>query len=316
MIVPYKDRLLFLGAVVQSSSSNPFFLQDTLVFSQNGTPYYTCSFSGNPTAGNTIFYPILTPTNQSATANAYFTDVTGYGGYLTAGIAQPLTTSGFNQDVLIVGFTNRQTKVLYTGNDLFPFSFYYINSELGSTATFSTIVMDRGVFAIGDRGITITDQQSCSRIDLEIPDYVFEFDLMNNGTERITAQRDFVNEWVYFSYPYNTEENTGNPFPNQTLFYNYRDQSWAVFNESYTTYGPFRRQTGFTWQTVGSIFPSWNAWNQPWNASSSSLEQPEVLAGNQQGFCSSAKKMQQQPKLHLYQFTQSRGIPSLHIIMG
>jgi hypothetical protein len=302
MIVPYKDRLLFLGAVIQSSSTGPFFLQDTVIFSQNGTPYYTCSFTGNPTAGNTIFYPILTPNNQSATANAYFSDVTGYGGYLTAGIAQPMTTAGFNQDVLIVGFTNRQTKVLYTGNDLFPFSFYYINSELGATATFSTIIMDRGVFTIGDRGITITDQQSCSRIDLEIPDYVFEFDLLNNGTQRITAQRDFVNEWIYFSYPYNNQENNTVPFPNQTLFYNYRNQSWSVFNESYTTYGPFRRQTGFTWQTVGSIFPSWNAWNEPWDASSSSLEQPEVIAGNQQGFiiCREDATTDEAPSLSIY----------------
>lgn len=284
MIVPYKDRLLFLGPVVQSSSTGPFYLQDTIIYSQNGTPYYTSSFTGSPTSGATVFFPILTPPNQSATANAYFSDVTGYGGYITAGFAQPITTVGANQDVLLVGFTNRQTKVVYTGNDIVPFNFYIVNSELGATATFSTIVLDRGVITIGDRGITMTDQQSTSRIDLEIPDYVFEFDLLQNGTQRITAQRDFINEWVYFTYPYDNEENATTPFPNQTLFYNYRDNSWAIFNESYTTYGPFRRQTGFTWQTVGSIFPSWNAWNQPWNASSSSLLEPEVIAGNQQGF--------------------------------
>lgn len=294
MIVPYKDRLIFLGVVVQSTGATAgtiagtYYLQDTIVFSQNGTPYYTCSFTGSVTSGTTVFYPILTPvvqtTTQSATANAYFVDVTGYGGFLTAGFSQPITTVGQNQDVLLVGFTNRQTKILYTGNDLLPFNFYIINSELGATATFGSIVMDRGVITVGDRGFVITDQQSTSRIDLEIPDYIFEFDLLNNGTQRITAQRDFVNEWIYFSYPYNSEEDADVPFPNQTLFYNYRDESWAIFNESYTTYGPFRRQTGFTWQTVGSIFPSWNAWDKPWNASSSSLLEPEVAAGNQQGF--------------------------------
>ena len=284
MIVPYKDRILFLGPVIQSSASGPFYLQDTIIYSQNGTPYYTCSFTGSSVSASTVFYPILTPTNQGATANAYFADVAGFGGYITAGYAQPIVTVGQNQDVLIVGFTNRQAKVVYTGNDLVPFNFYIVNSELGSTATFGSIILDRGVITIGDRGITLTDQQSTSRLDLEIPDQVFEFDLLNNGTQRITAQRDFVNEWVYFSYPYGNEENISSPFPNQTLFYNYRDQSWAVFNESYTTYGPFRRQTGFTWQTVGLIYSSWNAWNSPWNASSSSLEQPEVIAGNQQGF--------------------------------
>jgi len=296
MIIPYKDRLLFLGVVVQCTGSVPgqiagiYYLQDTIVFSENGTPYYTASFTGNPITEGVTFFPILTPTVpqstslQGAIPAAYFSDVAGFGDYITAGYAQPITTVGYNQDVLIVGFTNRETKIVYTGNDLAPFNFYIINSELGATATFSTIVLDRGVMSIGDRGITITDQQSSSRIDQEILDYIFEFNLLNNGTERITAQRDFVNEWVYFTYPYGNKENTSVPYPNQTLFYNYRDQSWAVFNESYTTYGPFRRQSGFTWQTVGLIFPSWNQWNQSWNSSGSSLEQPEVIAGNQQGF--------------------------------
>jgi hypothetical protein len=292
MIIPFKDRLLFLGPVIQSSGISgpigPFYLQDTIIYSQNGTPYYTSSFTGNPTSGITAFFPVITPidqsTVQSAASNAYFSDVTGYGGYITAGFAQPITTVGPNQDVLLVGFTNRQAKVVYTGNDILPFYFYIINSELGATATFGSIILDAGVITIGDRGIAITDQQSTSRIDLEIPDYVFEFDLLNNGTQRITAQRDFVNEWIYFTYPYDNEENVSSPFPNQTLFYNYRNKSWAIFNESYTTYGPFRRQNGFTWLTVGSIFPSWNAWNEPWNASSSSLLEPEIIAGNQQGF--------------------------------
>ena len=284
MIIPYKDRLLFFGVVIQSSSSGPFYLQDTVIFSQNGTPFYTASFTGSPTSTETAFFPILTPLNQGAAPNAYFADVTGYGGYVTAGYSQPITTLGSNQDVLIVGFTTRETKLLYTGNDLLPFAFYIINSELGSTATFSSINLDRGVLTIGDRGITITDQQSCSRIDLEIPDQVFEIDLLNNGTQRVTAQRDYVFEWIYFSYPSNDEENTDAPFPNQTLFYNYRDGSWALFNESYTAYGPFRRQTGFTWQTVGSYFSSWNAWDEPWISSSSTLLNQEVIAGNQQGF--------------------------------
>jgi len=288
MIVPYKDRLLFLGPVVQSSTTGPFYLQDTVVFSQNGTPYYTASFTATSTASvvsaATVYHPILVPTNFTGTPNAYFVDVAGFGGFITAGYAQPITTVGSNQDTLIVGFTTRQTKLLYTGNDLVPFNFYIINSEIGSTATFSTITLDRGILSIGDRGISITDQQSNARIDLEIPDQVFEFDLLNNGTERITATRDFINEWAYFTYPFESSEDESVPFPNQTLFYNYRNNSWAIFNESYTTYGPFRRQTGYTWATVGGYYPSWNAWNNSWDEASSSLLEQEVIAGNQQGF--------------------------------
>jgi hypothetical protein len=64
--------------------------------------------------------------------------------------------------------------------------------------------------------------------------------LNDNGTERICAQRDFINEWIYFTYRGN--ESTA-VFPNQTLLWNYRDNSWATFDESFTAYGTFRPST-------------------------------------------------------------------------
>jgi hypothetical protein len=35
---------------------------------------------------------------------------------------------------------------------------------------------------------------------------------------------------------------------------------------------------------VGTVYPTWDSWNAPWNAGESTLLQPEVIAGNQQGF--------------------------------
>lgn len=282
MIVPYKDRLLFIGPVIQTSSAgSQVYLQDTIIYSQNGTPYYTSSFTGSVTSAATIFHPILVPTHQTATANSYFEDVTGLGGNISAGYSQPIVTAGFNEDVLILGFTNRQTRVIYSGDDIIPFNFFTINSELGSASTFSVITLDRGVLTVGNRGIIQTSQIASQRIDLQIPDQVFQFNLTNNGVQRVTAQRDFISEWVYFTYPSNMV--TYN-FPNQTLQYNYRDATWAIFNECYTTYGQFQKITGYTWATIGTVFPTWESWNDPWNAGSSTLLQPQVIAGNQQGF--------------------------------
>lgn len=281
MIVAFKDRLLFLGPVVQTSGGGVFYLQDTIIYSQNGTPYYTASFTGSVVAANTVFSPLLVPANQTATANSYFEDQTGFGGFISAGISQPITTSSLNEDVLIVGFSFSKTKLVYTGNDLIPFNFFAINSELGDASTFSVINMDEGVISRGTRGYIICSQTRAQRIDLEIPDQVFEIDLTNNGNERFCATRDFINEWIYFTYNSNSNDFT---YPNQTLFYNYRDNSWAIFNESYTCYGAFRRQTGFTWNTVGLIYPTWDDWNDPWDAGESTLLQQEVIAGNQQGF--------------------------------
>lgn len=288
MIVPFKDRLLFFGPVVQSSSGTPKYLQDTVVYSQNGTPYYTASYTNDPnpaidtpTTATTVFDGLLLPDNQTATSPAFFSDSTGFGGFISAGLDQKLNTTSLNEDVIICGFTTTQARLVYTGNDIVPFVFYIINSELGSESTFSAINMDEGVITRGTRGFVITNQTRTDRIDLLVPDESFSVRLPDNGSERLCAQRDYDNEWMYFTYPL---DEISWKFPNQTLQFNYRDQTWAIFKECYTTYGNFRKQTGFIWSTVGLTFPTWSQWNQPWNASTSNLLQSTVIGGNQQGF--------------------------------
>jgi hypothetical protein len=282
MIVPFKNRMLFFGAVVQSSSSGPFYLQDTIVYSQVGTAYYTASFDGSSAiSAKTVFNPLLVPINQTATANAYWEDQTGLGGYLTAGYEQPITTVSPNEDVLIVGFNSRQARLIYSGDDIFPFALFVINSELGSGSTFSIINLDRNVLTIGEHGFVATSQIGAERFDMDIPDDAFEFKLSNNGQQRITAQRDFVNEWIYFTYCSNENDLI---FPTQTLQYNYREKTWGLFNECYTTYGQFRQVDGLTWASVGDFYPTWESWNEPWNAGGSTVLQPKVIGGTPQGF--------------------------------
>jgi hypothetical protein len=282
MIVPYKDYLLFIGVVVQTSTvGSQVYLQDTIVYSQNGTPYYTASFTGSVTSSATVFSPVLTPINQTATANAYFEDITGYGGNYSTGLNQPIISASPNEDTIILGYTNKQVRLIYTGDGINPFNTFIVNSEYGTSSTFSAITMDRGVLSRGNQAIVITSQIACERIDLDLPDQVFEMTLLNHGAERITAARDFINEWIYFTYVSETFNTT---FPNQTLQFNYRDNSWGIFNEAYTTYGTFRQVTGDTWATIGNTFPTWADWNEPWGAGSSNLLQPKILGGNQQGF--------------------------------
>lgn len=280
MIVPFKDRLLFIGPVIQASFGVPIYLQDTVIYSQNGTPYYTASFTGSPVSSATVFYAsLLVPDNQTSSAAAWFEDQTGFGGFQSAALDEPIITVSPNEDVLIMGFNPHfQTRFVYTGNDIAPFNFYIINSELGSSSTFSAITTDKAVISKGPRGYTMASQVDVSRFDLDIPDIVFEVALINNGNERFTAQRDFINEWIYFTYPSNSINYV---FPNTTLFYNYRDNSWGQFYESYTTYGPFRPSSGDTWDTITT---NWEDWDDPWESGSNTLLQPLVLGGNQQGF--------------------------------
>lgn len=281
LIQEFKDRLHFIGPVVQTSKpgAQPIYLQDTVVFSQNGTPYYTCSFTGDPTLAKTTYSPILVPTNQTATASAWWEDQTGFGGFISAGTDETITSVVSNEDVLILGFTGFQSRYVYTGNDLLPFAFYSIDSELTTNSTFSAINMGKGAISRGDRGFILTTQREATRIDLDILDQEFEISTEQNGSERFTAIRDFANEWIYFTYRSDANEYI---YPNQTLQYNYRDNSWAIFNESYTKYGQFRRDTGWTWATLP--YNSWDAWNEPWNSVEGNILKPDVIAGNQQGF--------------------------------
>lgn len=287
IIYPFKDRLIFFGPVIQTSSPTPvpIYLPDVAIFSQNGTPYYTASFNGNPSSpilNPASSIPILCPDKEEATASSWFEDQSGFGGYQSAFLSQIAATVSPNADALIVGFNNSsQTRFHYTGNDLDPFAFFLVNSELGSSSTFSTINMDEGVITRGPKGFIMASQTGARRIDLDILEQPFEISNTNNGTERFCSARDFVNEWIYFTY-YNSSLSFNSFFPNQTLQFNYRDNSWAIFNESYTTYGTFRRFSGFVWETL-TEFP-WNAWDDTWESGNTSLLEPEIVGGNQQGF--------------------------------
>src|ERR1051326_2017558 len=285
-IVPFKDRLLFLGPVVQTSAvgATPIYLQDAVIYSQNGTPYYTASWNnatGDPRLANTVFNPILVPINQTATPLAWIEDSPGYGGNVYAGLSQAINSVSINEDVLIIGLKQTQTRLAYTGDDINPFIFYFINSEYGSSSFFSAINLDKGVITKGDRSYTFTSQNAAERIDLEIPDQVFQVNLKSNGNERLCSQRDFEEEYIYFTYPSNDFPST---FPNQSLQYNYREQTWSLNNETYTTYGQFKKKTGVTWNTIGDEYPTWNRWTNPWDSGETVVEQPILIAGNQQGF--------------------------------
>ncbi len=292
LLIAFKDRLVIFGPVIQTSSAgSQIYLADTVLYSQNGTPFYTASFTNTPnaaldtpTSATNVFTPILVPINQIATAPAWFEDQIGFGGFIDSGLDEAINTLGSNEDALILGFETNQVRMISTGDDVIPFNLYVINSELGATSTFSAVNMDQGVITRGNRGYTITSQTASQRIDLDNPDQVFEISNLNNGTERFCSQRDFINEWIYFTYPSNQKLETQYRFPTETFQYNHRDNTWAIFKETYTTYGAFRKKTGFIWATVGFEYPEWKRWNDPWDAGNSTQLQQTVIGGNQQGF--------------------------------
>ncbi len=275
-IMPFKDRLLFLGPQIQSVGGPVIqqSIQDMIIWSWNGTPYYNS------------LVPTSASVSESYDARAFYVDQTGFGGYLPAGISKPITTFVDNEDVIIVGFggTGKRARFISTGNDLQPFLFYTINSEYPAASTFSAITFNEGGVDIGSYGITATSQQSCERIDLDIPDIIFDIQALNNGQKRVNSARDFYREWIYFSYPTGTGSSGQDSwvYPDQTLLWNYRDNTWAVFRENFTHHGTYRKATYFTWDTLP--FKTWDEWRIPWNDGTQVALYPSVIAGNPQGY--------------------------------
>jgi len=265
MILPFKNRLLFFGVYVATSAGAITFFGNRVEYSWDGTPYYAS----------------LVPSGQVSDARAWFTNVAGFGGFISAPITQNIVTVTENEDVVLMGMERRHLKLIFTGDDSFPFIIQTITAELGSQNTFSGISLDTGALTIGEYGLALTTQQSSQRVDLKIPDQIFDIAKANGASAQVTAYRDFRYEFIYFTY---IPTDSNNTFPCKTLVYNYRENSWATFDENYTHYGTFRKTGNTTWATLGEEYGTWAEWNDPWNFGSTIADYPLVIGGNQQGF--------------------------------
>lgn len=255
IILPYKDRLLFLNTW---ETIKVGVITDAINFQQR----VRWSWNGDPT-----------------NASAFLDDQPGYGGYLDAPTSEQIISAEFIKDVLIVKFERSSWKLVYTGNEVLPFVFQKINTELGSESTFSLIPFDRGIFSVGNVGITTDDSINVERIDVQIPDVVFDFNNDNNGVKRVYGIRDYSNELVYWTYPNFSQNPT---YPNMVLCYNYRNNTYAQFNDSFTCYGYFQFPKDALWYQLP--YSTWADWPGIWASAYTQSQFPNVVAGNQQGF--------------------------------
>ena len=202
----------------------------------------------------------------------------GKGGFIDVATSEAIVSVEFIKDILIVKFERSSWKIIYTGNKVFPFTFQKINTEFGAESTFSLIPFDRGVFSFGNVGICTDDSVNVSRIDLRIPDTIYSVANDNNGPLRVHGIRDFTNQVVYWTYPEFIDDLI---FPNRVLVYNYTNQTFAIFHDSFTCYGYYTSSTQNTWSSTKT---TWNSTNFTWNSPTQQQRYPDVVAGNQQGF--------------------------------
>lgn len=211
-------------------------------------------------------------------------DVRGRGGFLDIPTSESIVSVGFVRDNCVIYCERSTWQLRYTGRSIAPFQIERVNSELGSGSTFSAVQFDTSLVGIGDKGVVECDSFKSNRIDVKIPDLVFYFQNDFNGPKRVHGIRDFQQRIAYWTYPFQPGDGPSARFPNRRLIYNYENDSWAIFNDSFTCFGTYQAPLGKRWEDFPPPDPvnTWEQQNYSWLVKPALF--PSIMAGNQQGF--------------------------------
>ncbi len=264
LIVAFKNRLLLLNTVENDNSGGTG-------VNTNYVNRVRYSFNGSPFAVNAWYEPNQRDNVPNVAAGAGFIDAT---------TEEAIISAEFIKDRLIVYFERSTWELAYTGNQVLPFVWQKINTELGSEAQQSTVPFDKAILTIGNTGVHACNGSNVERIDQLIPDEVFEIFNKDIGVQRVAGIRDYATEMVYWCFP-SVDHNQAEVYPARVLVYNYRDPSWSVNDDCITAFGYFEQQPGQTW---ASSTTTWENSDFAWAGSSTSAQFRQVIAGNQQGY--------------------------------
>lgn len=218
----------------------------------------------------------------ATTKGAWRDDIRGRGGFLDIPTSEAITAVGYVRDNLVIYCERSTWQLRYTGRSIAPFQIEKVNTELGAESTFSAVQFDTSLVGIGDKGIVECDSYKSQRIDIKIPDLVFQFNNELDGTKRVHGIRDIPQRLTYWIYPYKPTESK---FPNRRLVYNYENDSWAIFTDSLTVLGQFQPQNGLRWidfEPLPDPEGTWEKQNYPWI--NKPVLFPAIVGGNQQGY--------------------------------
>jgi len=230
---------------------------------------------GNPISDVSPIFPLAGNVN----AQAWRDDIRGQGGFIDIPTAEDITAVGFVRDNCIIYCERSTWQLRYTGRSIQPFQIERVNSELGAESTFSAVQFDTSLVGIGDKGIVECDSFKSDRIDIKIPDLVFEFKNETQGTQRVAGIRDFQQKLAYWIYHYNPGQGVSLTYPNRRLVYNYENDSWAIFTDSLTALGTYQTEVARKWNNTHS---TWEESNFPWLDVPNAF--PALIGGNQQGY--------------------------------
>lgn len=277
LIVPFKNRLLLLYTVENDNSGGAGINTEYKTrcrFSKAGSPFP----AGGPSVGSDSW---LEPGETFTVGMVNY--VSRGSSYIDAATEEGIVSCAFLNDRLIVYFERSTWEIVYSQNAAEPFYWQKLNQGLGSQSTFSTVQIDgtnSQAITIGNTGVHSCSGSVVQRIDTAIPDYVFDFKVENNASIQIAGIRDYDLETLYWSFPL-ANGSTTQLFPNKILVYNYVNNTWAVYDDCFTSFGYFEQSNDLTWATATT---TWATSNFTWISNIEQAQQRQIIAGNQQGY--------------------------------
>ena len=252
---------------------------------KSGGPATTYTFNITTGAYNFVAAAVVTPIYCYSPSGSAWLEHNQPGwdgaGWIDAATDEEIISAEFIKDRLIVYFERSTWELAYTGNQVQPFIWQKINVELGTGSTFSAVPFDKMILTLGNVGIHACSGANVERIDTKIPDQIFNVRAENHGIERIFGVRDYYAEMVYWTFPLYGGSNNSKTFPNKTLVYNYKNDSWALNDDCITCFGYFEQQDDTTWATAPF---TWEAIGYTWVSGTTQADFRQVIAGNQQGY--------------------------------
>lgn len=270
IIVPFKDRLVLLNTIENDNPNH----DGSAGTNSNFTNRCRYSHNGSPFAQNAWYEPNQSDNGGGANSNA------DGAGFIDAPTEEQIVGAEFIKDRLIVFFERSTWELAYTGNQVLPFVWQKINTELGVESTFSTVPFDKAILGVSNVGVHSCNGVNVERIDQKIPQQIFKINNQNSGPARVAGVRDYFNEMVYWAYPSDKLPST-QFYPNKILAYNYQNGSWASFDDTITAFGYFEQATDVTWSSVDI---TWAEYEATWDDGLEQATSRQVIAGNQQGY--------------------------------
>lgn len=267
LIFPYRGYLVFLNTW-EGNELNVDNYPNRARWTQIGTPYYSLPVPQSPNI-------------YSVDPLAVRDDIFGRGGAQDAPTNEAIVSAGFIRDVIIVKFEKSTWRLRFVNDADNPFVWERINVELGSDCTFGTVIFDKGMMDISQRGVNISDGNDTERFDQKIPEEVFNIRQTNQGYERVYGIRTFRSRLIYWAF--GSSDAPNGTYNNRVLVFNYESSAWSFFDDSFTCFGYYYPTgTGYTWADLTDPWGSYT--NLSWNSGISQAGYENIIAGNQQGY--------------------------------